>query len=183
MPHSRDMSPIQKVVVLGAGSAGLMAAIALRRVMPWLDVRVVRSPEIGIIGVGEGSTPNLRDFLFDFLRLDPHRFYAQAQPTWKLGIRFLWGPRKAFNFSFAHQITGRIKGFPRAMGYYCEDGFDPLSIDSALMLVDRVFVRDAAGLPVFSTSHAWHIENRNFVQWLESEARLAGVNITDGVMA
>src|SRR5215207_6538862 len=174
MPHSRDMSPIQKVVVLGAGSAGLMAAIALRRVMPWLDVRVVRSPEIGIIGVGEGSTPNLRNFLFDFLRLDPDRFYAQAQPTWKLGIRFLWGPRNAFNFSFANQIAGRIKGFPRPMGYYCEDGFDPLSVDSALMLANRVAERDARNLPVLSNGHAWHLENRLFVGWLESEARLLG---------
>jgi tryptophan 7-halogenase len=176
------MSPIQKIVVLGAGSAGLMAALAIRRVMPFVDVRVVRSPDIGVIGVGEGSTPNLRSFLFDFLRLDPDRFYAEAQPTWKLGIKFIWGPRKFFNFTFSPQVAGRMKGFPRPMGYYCEDSFDPLSVDSALMLADRTAERDGQGNLVLSNAHAWHVENRSFVQWLENEAIRFGVRITDGVM-
>jgi tryptophan halogenase len=173
------MSPIQKVAVLGAGSAGLMAALALRRAIPSLQVRVIRSPDIGVIGVGEGSTPNLRSFLLDFLQLDPNRFYAQAQPTWKLGIRFLWGPRGAFNYTFASQIAGRVRGFKRAAGYYCEDCFDPMNVDSALMLAERVAERDQHGMPTFSIGHAWHIENRLFVDWLESESRRAGVKITD----
>ena len=50
------MQPIRKVIVLGGGSAGLLAAITLKRHAPVLDVVVVRSKEIGVIGVGEGST-------------------------------------------------------------------------------------------------------------------------------
>ena len=46
-----------KILVLGAGSAGLMAAVTLKRKLPGLAVTVVRSPEIGVIGVGEGTTP------------------------------------------------------------------------------------------------------------------------------
>ena len=49
---------IENILVLGAGSAGLVAAISLRRKLPQLAIRVVRSPEIGVIGVGEGTTPN-----------------------------------------------------------------------------------------------------------------------------
>ena len=48
---------IQRVLVLGAGSAGLLAAMTLRRKLPQLNVQVVRSPDIGVIGVGEGTTP------------------------------------------------------------------------------------------------------------------------------
>jgi hypothetical protein len=41
---------IQNIAVLGAGRARLIAALALRRMIPSLRVRVTRSPEIGLIG-------------------------------------------------------------------------------------------------------------------------------------
>ena len=88
------MSPtlIRSVAVLGGGSAGFMAAITLKRKLPELSVRVIRSPDIGVIGVGEGTTLSFPKHFFEYLRLKPQQFYAEAEPTWKLGIKFLWGP-------------------------------------------------------------------------------------------
>ena len=43
---------VRRVLVLGGGSAGFLAAITLKKHMPSLDVRVLRSKELGIIGVG-----------------------------------------------------------------------------------------------------------------------------------
>lgn len=80
---------IKTIVVLGGGSAGLIAALTLKRRLPQIAVRVVRSPEIGIIGVGEGTTANFRKHFFDYLGLHPRQLYAEAEPTWKLGLRFL----------------------------------------------------------------------------------------------
>lgn len=48
---------IKNVIVLGAGTAGLMAALALKLKIPQLQIQVVRSPDIGVIGVGESTTP------------------------------------------------------------------------------------------------------------------------------
>lgn len=45
------------ILVLAGGSAGLIAAPTLKRLIPDMEVRLLRSPEIGIIGVGEGTTP------------------------------------------------------------------------------------------------------------------------------
>jgi tryptophan halogenase len=98
---------IQNVLILGAGSAGLLAAITLKKKLPQLDVRVVRSSDIGVIGVGEGTTPAIPLHLFDYLQLDKARFYAQAEPTWKLSIRFHWGPRDYFDCPFAFQLSGQ----------------------------------------------------------------------------
>jgi tryptophan halogenase len=58
------MEAIKNLLVLGAGSAGLLMALAVKRRMPQVTVRVVRSPDIGVIGVGESTTPNVRAFLF-----------------------------------------------------------------------------------------------------------------------
>ena len=87
---------IRDVLVLGSGSAGLMAALTLKRKLPDLRVRVVRSPALGVIGVGEGTTLSFPKHFFEYLKLKPQQFYSQAEPTWKLGIKFLWGPRPHF---------------------------------------------------------------------------------------
>ena len=174
---------IGRILVLGAGSAGLLIALTLKRVMPWLDLSVVRSPELGVIGVGEGTTPYFRSHLLDFLRLDPNQFYAEAQPIWKLGGRFLWGPRPAFNYTFATMYEDRIRGLSRHPGFYCYETFDDLNLDSALMSQARACIRDANGWPVFSGAHAWHLENRKLVCWLENQIRALGVTVLDGTVA
>jgi len=48
---------MRSILVLGSGSAGLIAALTLKRAMPAVSVRIVRSPEIGVITVGESTTP------------------------------------------------------------------------------------------------------------------------------
>jgi tryptophan 7-halogenase len=47
---------ILKVIVLGSGTAGLIAALTLKRRSPMLDIEIIRDPDIGVIGVGEGTT-------------------------------------------------------------------------------------------------------------------------------
>ena len=82
---------IDTVAILGGGTAGFMAALTLKIKHPRLAITIIRSKEIGIIGVGEGTTPGVPRHLHGYLNLDPGEFYRQANPTWKLGIRFLWG--------------------------------------------------------------------------------------------
>jgi len=52
---------------------------------------VLRSKEIGIIGVGESTTLPLVNHLHGYLGMDLTEFYRLAQPTHKLAGRFLWG--------------------------------------------------------------------------------------------
>ena len=60
---------IQNILVVGSGSAGLIAALSLKRKIPTVNVTIVRSPDIGVIGVGEGTTPNFPTYLFDDLKI------------------------------------------------------------------------------------------------------------------
>ena len=69
--------PLQKILVLGAGSAGLMTALTLKRRIPQLDVAVVRSPELGVIGVGEGTTVGFPRHFFEYLKLKPRQLKRQ----------------------------------------------------------------------------------------------------------
>ena len=171
---------IQNVIVLGAGSAGLIAALSLKRKIPQLNVRIVRSPDIGVIGVGEGTTPNFPKHIFDNLGISRKRFYELAEPTWKLGIRFLWGPRGSFDYTFAPQLDAQWADLPRPNGFYCDDDFSCVDLPAALMKESKAFPRQASGAPDIQGWHAFHIENKLFVDMLETVAREAGVEFTDG---
>ena len=56
---------VKSIVILGGGTAGWMTANALQKKWQHLGINItlVESPDIGIVGVGEGSTPKLKHFL------------------------------------------------------------------------------------------------------------------------
>ncbi len=103
-----EISP-PRFVVLGGGSAGWMTACLLQQHFGAKggSVTVVESPEIGIIGVGEGSTPQLKAF-FDQLGIAESEWMQACDATYKLGIRFTgWSERKGFE-SYYHPFPGPV---------------------------------------------------------------------------
>lgn len=173
---------IQNILIVGSGSAGLIAAITIGRTIPGVTVRIVRSPEIGVIGVGEGTTPNFCGHIFGLLKIRQSFFHAKAQPTWKLGVRFLWGPRDHFDYSFAPQFDALQPDVPGRQGYFCDDEFRCCNLPSALMAHGKAFPRTLAGDPEFHAWHAFHIENHKLVETLEAVAREGGITILDGTV-
>ena len=171
---------IANVLVLGGGSAGLLAALSLRARLPDLRVRVVHSPEIGIIGVGEGSTTDLPNHLHGFLGIDPRRFHAEVRPTWKLGVRFLWGPRPQFDYTFTNRVTARVPQLRKGVGYYGYEDFPPSDFGSALMHHGKAFARQPNGAPDVQRFAAYHMENADFVACLERIARERGIEFLEG---
>jgi tryptophan 7-halogenase len=174
---------INSVLVLGGGSAGFLAAATLKHRLPDLQVTVLRSPDIGIIGVGEATTLAVPRHLHNYLNIDHAEFHRLAEPTWKVGIRFLWGPRPFFDYGFGLQMDTRYAPLPKATGYYCEDiPFDNIGFPSALMSQNKVFLRQQSGLPLMNGDVAYHIENEKFVGFLETFSHRLGVQVQEDTM-
>jgi len=95
----------QKIVILGGGTAGFLAAVFCKKTDPAADVKLVKSSEIPSIGVGEGSTPQLLSFL-ESIGISKHLFFAYADATVKNGILFAnWnGDGKSYFHPFAHNL-------------------------------------------------------------------------------
>lgn len=174
---------IQSILVVGGGSAGLLAALILKEKLPGMKITVVRSVEIGVIGVGESTTPHVPHFLQGHLGVNPGEFYRRVMPTWKLGIRFLWGRRQYFNYPFGLQVDFKWKELPRPNGFYCYDDFTDVNESSSLMSEDKVFQRHISGMPIIPVwKIGYHIENRRFVAFLETIAAQRGITLIDGVV-
>ncbi|EGF93628.1 tryptophan halogenase [Asticcacaulis biprosthecium C19] len=87
--------PIRKIVIAGGGTAGWMCAAALRTGVPAeVEITLVESEDIGIIGVGEATIPTIRDFN-ELIGLEEGDFVRRTEATFKLGIDFVgWGTKE-----------------------------------------------------------------------------------------
>ena len=84
---------IEKICILGGGTAGWMTAAALSHKLKGLPVSIclVESDEIGTVGVGEATLPAIRSFN-NALGIEEAPFMRATEATYKLGIEFCnWG--------------------------------------------------------------------------------------------
>src|SRR5580692_7674851 len=85
------------IVIAGGGAAGWLTACYLQKALGARateqsgagapTITVIESPDIGIIGVGEGTFPTIRTTLTT-LGIDEARFLRESNATFKQGIRF-----------------------------------------------------------------------------------------------
>lgn len=81
---------IERVVVVGGGTAGWMAASYLGKALgPRVTITVLEAPAIPRIGVGEATVPNLHKTFFDFLGLAEDEWMREVNASFKMGIKFL----------------------------------------------------------------------------------------------
>ena len=98
----------KNIVILGGGTAGWITANAMIASWANSDVRisVVESPEIGTVGVGEGSTPRLKHF-FNAIGVDEAEWMPKCNATYKNGITFAgWSSKPGFD-RYYHPFPAR----------------------------------------------------------------------------
>ncbi|HET9137969.1 tryptophan halogenase family protein [Actinophytocola sp.] len=81
---------IERVVIVGGGTAGWMAASYLGKALgPGVTITVLEAPAIPRIGVGEATVPNLHKTFFDFLGLAEEEWMREVNASFKIGIKFI----------------------------------------------------------------------------------------------
>lgn len=83
------LAPPKTIVIVGGGTAGWMAAnLFAHQFSQWhTKIVLVESSKIPTVGVGEGSTPYLKEF-FTTLAIPESAWMPECNATYKCGIRF-----------------------------------------------------------------------------------------------
>ena len=93
---------IKNLVILGGGTSGLVNAIILKSIYQKLDITIVKSSDIGIIGVGEGSTEHWARFM-QVAGISLNELLKETDATFKSGIKFInWNGDDDYYFHSVH---------------------------------------------------------------------------------
>lgn len=182
---------LRRVVIVGGGTAGWMAAAALARVVMTssCEITVVESDTLAAAGVGEGTLPNLRAF-HGLLEVDEREFLSATHATFKLGTRFRgWGmPGRDFLHPFgpygvevkhelfqAYWLKRRQEGHPSPLEEWSVTGL-------AATLGRFGGQRAQESSPLRQLSHAYHVDETLYARFLRSYAEKRGVRRVGGEM-
>ncbi|MEZ0242925.1 MAG: tryptophan halogenase family protein [Sphingomonas sp.] len=182
--------PIRKIVIVGGGTAGWMAAAGISKILGETDLRIelIESDAIGTVGVGEATIPQIQ--LFNaLLGLDENEFVKATHATYKLGIEFRdWtriGHRYIHPFGthgvdmagiefYHHWLKGRTLGDPSEFADY--------SISAVAALKSRMFRprEDLPNSPVSQIAYAFQFDAGLYARFLRRMAEAWGVVRTEG---
>jgi tryptophan halogenase len=182
------MGPVRKVVIVGGGTAGWLAACVLGRSMgPLLEIELIESEAIGTVGVGEATIPQIRVPLA-MLGIDENDFLSQTQGTIKLGIQFNDWARRGDSYIHAFGRIGHPLGMLEFYHYWLrsqtqdstEDLWD-FSLNASSALLNKYGRVDNAepGSPA-SLVHAFHFDASLVAQYLRKLSAKLNVRRTEG---
>lgn len=159
-----------------------MSALMVKLALANMEVVVVRSPNIPVIGVGESTTVALPRFLHEMLGLDRKQFFREVRPSWKLGIRYEWGEPGDyhFNYTFDPCVDAMMTADGPLNAIFCQREMRDASLFYALMDRDKApCKRSPTGQPMVALNAGYHIENKAYIGYLERKSRQFGVTIID----
>ncbi|WP_315850280.1 tryptophan halogenase family protein [Qipengyuania thermophila] len=175
---------LRHVVIAGGGTAGWMAAAALG-VLSDLEVTLIESEEIGTVGVGEATIPQIR--LFNAaVGLDEGEFFRATRGSYKLGIMFEGWSGEGSRYMHAFGPTGAAHGVLPFHHHWLHARSAGLARDFGAYSLNRV-AATAGRVPSPlgrgdepQSPYAYHFDAALYAKLLRAHAEAAGVRRVEG---
>ncbi len=182
------MTPSQNITIVGGGTAGWVTAAVLSRYLGrnW-HITLVESDDIGTVGVGEATIPQLQ-ILHRALGIDEDAFLSFCNGTYKLGIEFVgWGTQDS-RYIHAFGEIGRPLGLVPFHHYWLRGQampearpLDAYSLNAVAAYAGK-FQRGMpqGNAPLGGLGHAFHFDAGRYAQFLRQYAEGRGVQRVEG---
>lgn len=183
---------ISRIVVVGGGSAGWMAAAMLAKTLlskipggSGYEISLVESDDIGTVGVGEATIPAILAFN-RALGLDEDDFVRETKATFKLGILFRDWREKGRSYVHPFGTLGTdMDGVAFSQFWMRLAGLDPnadfgrFSLETAALLENR-FSRGPSEQPALN--YAYQFDAGLYAAYLRRYAEARGVRRRPGTI-
>jgi tryptophan 7-halogenase len=185
------MDRAKRIVILGGGTAGWMAATALAKTFGHhLTIDLMESDSIGIVGVGEATIPTIHWFN-QLIGMDEAAFVRATKASFKLGIEFVgWtrpGHRYFHPFGRYGVDIGTVPFHHCWLKAQADGAVEPLSAYSlATQLATANRFAKPANDPrsILSTlGYAYHFDAALYAAHLRGIAEASGVQRHEGKLA
>ena len=188
MPEPKSSS-LKRIVIVGGGSAGWMTAAALSSVLPAnaVEITLVESEQIGTIGVGEATIPDIINFNA-MLGIPEDEFLKATNGTFKLGIKFVNWARQgdAYIHPFG-QLGVDMNGIDfhqywlRYRQQYPDTPIECFSLSAHAAASGKFAMPDPNPRSVLShMRYAYHFDATAYARYLRSYAEKRGVKRVEG---
>ncbi len=153
------------------------------------DIHLVESEDIGSVGVGEATIPQINLFN-QVLGIDENAFLKATQGTFKLGIEFVDWRHVGHRYMHAFGAIGRDVGLAafqhywhRAHGLGLANNLSAYSLNETAARAGKM----QRGMPVTAKSlpampHAFHFDAGLYANFLRRVAEMRGVTRTEGTI-
>lgn len=179
---------VKKVVIAGGGTAGWMTAALLRKVLQQeVEIELIESEDIGIVGVGEATIPPIQTFN-QYLGLDEKEFLRETNGTIKLAIKFEnWRvPGESYYHTFG--APGANIGFCGFQHFWLKA--QQAGLNRSLWDFDLNYLCCEQGKfnkintpnPVYELQYAYHFDSGLYGRYLRKIAEKGGVVRTEGII-
>jgi tryptophan halogenase len=185
------MKPINKIVIVGGGTSGWMAAAMLAHHLKseLCQIELVESADIGTIGIGESTVPPFVG-LIQRLGIDEADFVRETHATYKLGIHFDGWHQRQEDYFHPFGVIGRRIGNhdfyqcwlkARMAGDTSQlQDFSPCNV---MAEHGRFFPPgQARNTPIGGANYAFHVDASLVARYLRRYAEARGVKRTEGVV-
>ncbi len=170
-------SNLHRVIILGGGTAGWLAACVLAAKRPDLAITLVEAPDIPTIGVGEGTWPTMRGTLAA-IGIEEAEFLACSDASFKQGSRFDGWVSGAAGDSYLHPFTAPPPGPTDTLvaAWANRNTAGGLPYAAAMTAQAAIVARDLAprqpAMPGFAgaLNYAYHLDAGKFAALLKRHA-------------
>lgn len=180
---------IQRIIIVGGGTAGWMTAAALSRYLPKRDyeITLIEAESIATVGVGEATIPQIATFN-RMLGIEEDSFVKATGATFKLGIEFRnWGRlgERYFHpfgdYGFDLEGTDFHHFWLRDQQAGAPYGLDSYSLNASAAYAGK-FIRPEPkmGQVLNKLGYAFHFDAIRYAAWLREYAEARGVTRLEG---